>query len=406
MAIIGANSGTYTKADADRKRALAKQLMGSDFRARNPLGALAMSLEGGLSGVYDKEASGAEAAGNKQIAELLAGKDYAGVLGNEWANPQQAALASMLQGREWNQQDQQANWAREDARFAQQQAVPDWEFFESGGDRYRFNAKDPNSDPELFFDGPDAAPEPPRIEEAFDPVTGRPIKKQWGGEAGWQDFGGVAAPKDPLVTVNTGETSDGALNKALSTKEGESWATIKDAGMVAGAMAQDLALLDELIKVAPQGPIIGPLAETFKGFSSAGDAFQSIVKRVAPSLRTPGSGATSDIEYQGFLDSLPALKNSPEGNMLINQIMKSKAAINKQRSDIVTAYQAGDLSAEQARAEMARLNSASIVTPEMRQALAGVGAGEPSAAPEVGAVVEGFVYEGGDPSLQSSWRKL
>jgi hypothetical protein len=86
--------------------------------------------------------------------------------------------------------------------------------------------------------------------------------------------------------------------------------------------------------------------------------------------------------------------------------MKSKAAINKQRSDIVTAYQAGDLSATEARAEMARLNSASIVTPEMRQALAGVGAAEPSAAPEVGAVVDGFVYEGGDPSLQSSWRKL
>lgn len=405
MAIIGQESGSYTPQDVARKRKLAEMLMAGGQQAREPFGALAQGLRGALSGWNEYEADQAEAGGRKTIAELLQKGDYQGVLGNEWSSPQQSAVASMLQGREWNQQDQQANWAREDARFAQQQAVPDWEFFESGGDRYRFNAKDPNSDPELFFDGPDAAPEPPRIEEAFDPVTGRPIKKQWGGEAGWQDFGGVAAPKDPLVTVNTGETSDGALNKALSTKEGESWATIKDAGMVAGAMAQDLALLDELIKVAPQGPIIGPLAETFKGFSSAGDAFQSIVKRVAPSLRTPGSGATSDIEYQGFLDSLPALKNSPEGNALINQIMKSKAAINKQRSDIVTAYQAGEMTAADARSAMADLNSASVITPEMRQALAGVGANEPSAAPQVGTVVDGWVFNGGDPSLQSSWSK-
>ncbi len=164
MAIIGANSGTYTKADADRKRALAKQLMGSDFRARNPLGALAMSLEGGLSGAYDKEASGAEAAGNKQIAELLAGKDYAGVMGNEWANPQQSALASMLQGREWNQQDQAANWAREDSRFAQQQALerekmsqPEWGFENINGDIVAFNKRDPSGGTQTVYDGPDQA---------------------------------------------------------------------------------------------------------------------------------------------------------------------------------------------------------------------------------------------------------
>lgn len=401
MAIIGQDSGTYTKADADRKRELAKQLMGSGFRAKNPLGALAMALEGGVSGMYDKEASGAEAAGSKQIAELLQGKDYAGVMGNEWANPQQSALASMLQGREWNQQDQAANWAREDSRFAQQQALerekmsqPEWGFENINGDIVAYNKRDPSGGTQTVYDGPAPVADQPTSVQEFQFSQENPEFAQF-----------LQNKSGPLVNVNTGDGADSALNKALSTQEGESWATIKDAGMVAGAMGQDLGLLDELIKVAPQGPIIGPLAETFKGFNSAGDAFQSIVKRVAPSLRTPGSGATSDIEYQGFLDSLPALKNSPEGNMLINQIMKSKAAINKQRSDIVTAYQAGDLSAEQARAEMARLNSASIVTPEMRKALAGVGATEPSGAPEVGTVVEGWVYNGGDPSLQSSWSK-
>lgn len=405
MAVIGQDSGSYTPQDVERKRRWAEILLKGGQTAKEPFGALAQGLRGAMAGWNDYEAGQAEAAGRKTVAELLQNKDYTGAIGSEWASPQQSAIASLLQGREWNQQDQQAQWAREDARVAAEAAQPDWQFFEQGGDRYRFNAKDPNSRPEVFFDGPDPVPEAPQIEEAFDPATGRPIKKQWGGAAGWQDFGGVAAPKDPLVAVNTGDTSDGALNKALSDAEGKSWATIKDAGMVAGAMSQDLGLLDELIKVAPQGPIIGPLAETFKGFSSAGDAFQSIVKRVAPSLRTPGSGATSDIEYQGFLDSLPALKNSPEGNRMINEIMKTKAAINKQRSDVVTAFQAGEIDVNEARRKMADLNNASIITPEMRKALAGVGANEPLAPPKVGDVIDGHVYQGGDPSLQSSWVK-
>lgn len=405
MAIIGQDSGSFTPQDVERKRKLAAMLLQGQQQAKEPFGALAQGLRGALSGWNEYEADQAEAGGRKTMADLLQKGDFQGVLGNEWSSPQQAALASALMGRDWQQQDQQANWAREDARAAAAASRPEFKMFEAGGDQYRYNANDPNSRPELFFDGPEAAPGAPQIEEAFDPVTGRPIKKQWGGDAGWQDFGGVAAPKDPLVTVNTGDAPDSALNKALSTKEGESWATIKDAGMVSGAMGQDLGLLDELIKVAPQGPIIGPLAETFKGFSSSGDAFQSIVKRVAPSLRTPGSGATSDIEYQGFLDSLPALKNSPDGNRMINTIMKTKAALNKQRSDIVTAYQAGDLSIGDARKAMSELNSTPLMTPEMKSALAGVGGGETTEAPTVGAVVDGFVFKGGDPANPNSWTR-
>lgn len=169
MAIFGPqSSGQLSKADADRKRELAKQLMGSSFRAVNPLGALAMGLEGSVSGLYDQDASGAEKAGNAQVAELLAGKDYTGAMGNEWASPQQAALAATLQGRDWQVGDRNAQWAREDARAAQARAEaaaaasrPEFKMFEAGGDQYRYNANDPNSRPELFFDGPDAAPDLP-----------------------------------------------------------------------------------------------------------------------------------------------------------------------------------------------------------------------------------------------------
>lgn len=422
MALIGeANSGAYSRADVDRKRRLAEMLMKDDFQAREPFGALAKGLTGARAGFEEGQAAQGEKQGNQIMAGLLKGKDWQGVMGSEWATPQNLAMASMLQGREWNQQDQQANWAHEDANRSSDRAWErglmdtkrGWELSDVQSER---DYNSPLRDAQL--EGANLTNETNQFgldqaREGFKTLVTPEERSQYGISPGdktpWQlgpdgrlyDFG-----KGAGVTVNTGDTADGALNKALSTKEGESWAAVKDAGMVAGAMSQDLGLLDELIKVAPQGPIIGPLAETFKGFSSAGDAFQSVVKRVAPSLRTPGSGATSDIEYQGFLDGLPALKNAPEANVLINSVMKSKAAINKKRSDVVTSYQNGDMTIGDARRAMADLNNTSILTPEMRQALAGVGAGEPSAAPEVGAVVEGFVYEGGDPSLQSSWRKM
>jgi len=176
------------------------------------------------------------------------------------------------------------------------------------------------------------------------------------------------------VSLNTGEGADAALNKKLSEKEGEAWAGYKEAATVSASNAQDFAVLDELIQIAPQGPITGRLAETFKGFSSAGDAFQSIVKRIAPTLRAPGSGATSDIEYDGMLRSLPALGNTPEANAMIASIMKAKSDINIRRGELITQYQNGDMSIGDARRQMNELNRASILTPEMRRALDGLGA--------------------------------
>lgn len=201
------------------------------------------------------------------------------------------------------------------------------------------------------------------------------------------------------VTVN-GEPADGNLRKKLDEKTGELWSTYQEQGANSAAMAQDMQVMDELIQLAPQGPLTGRLAEAFPGFSAAGDAFQSIVKRVAPTLRAPGSGSTSDIEYDGMLRALPALRNKPEANALIAEIMKAKAQINIERSNIVNDYSTGDLSAKKARELMADLNSRSILTPEMEKALAGL---TPQSGPEIGTVEDGYRFRGGDPSDPNNW---
>lgn len=172
------------------------------------------------------------------------------------------------------------------------------------------------------------------------------------------------------VNVSTGENG---LQKELDGEEAKVWSGYLKTGTVAASNAGDFQVLGELIKVAPQGPLTGRLAEALPGVSSAGDAFNSIVKRVAPTLRAEGSGATSDIEYDGMLRSLPALRNQPEANAMILQIMGAKNQINMERAEIVRQFRNREIDATQARRAMSELDARSIMTPEMRSALAGIG---------------------------------
>jgi len=190
------------------------------------------------------------------------------------------------------------------------------------------------------------------------------------------------------VTVGGGP-SDDKLRGKLMEKEGELWSTYLQTGATSAGTVQDMAALDELIKVAPQGPVTGRLAEMFPGFSSAGDAFQSIVKRVAPTLRAPGSGATSDIEYDGMLRSLPALRNSPEANAAIAAMMKAKASLNVERARVIEEYQNGVIEAPEARKRMAELDKRSIMSPEVA-AILGVDAPAEAAPSQAGGVPEGI----------------
>jgi hypothetical protein len=175
-----------------------------------------------------------------------------------------------------------------------------------------------------------------------------------------------------VTNVNMADESQTNLNKELAKAEGVTIATYLKQGPIAAGSMQDLTLLDEVLQYAPQDPITGRLVEMFPGVSSAGAAAQSIIKRVAPTLRAEGSGSTSDIEYAGMLSSLPALQNYPEANSAIVAMMKAKAAIDIERAQIVRDYANSAQTTEDARAMRSRLSeieSRSIMTPEMRRVI-------------------------------------
>lgn len=211
------------------------------------------------------------------------------------------------------------------------------------------------------------------------------------------------------VNVETGGT--GELRKKLDGKQGESWSTILDAGTASAGTVNDIEILGELSKQAPTGPITGRLAQAFPGVNSAADAFQSVISRVAPTLRAPGSGATSDIEYEGMVKSLPSLRNKPEANAAIIGMMRAKADINIKRAEVITRYQNGEISDADARRELGSMNRVSIMTPQLQGLLQATGeqkapAPAPSSGPQPGMIEGGYRFKGGDPSKPESWEPV
>jgi hypothetical protein len=107
----------------------------------------------------------------------------------------------------------------------------------------------------------------------------------------------------------------------------------------------------------------------FPNFSTAGSAFTAIVNQIAPTMRVEGSGATSDMEMNLFMQGLPRLRNSPEANEGIIGIMERKSQIDMRRGALARqAFEQPERRSDIER-ELQALDQQSIMTPDIRKLL-------------------------------------
>jgi len=195
------------------------------------------------------------------------------------------------------------------------------------------------------------------------------------------DLGPASAPVEPLppaveeqkirmAQASRPETniSVGAEEKSFNKKGGELRAKrfddiITSAGQASEMIGNIESLRDmgegiETGKVAEFKAAIGPYAQAL-GVDIEGlgpmQAYEAVVTRIAPSLRTPGVGAMSDFELRQFLKALPSLGKTPEGNELLTNTLESVAQHRIAAADIASAALSGDIDPDEAERQIRAL---------------------------------------------------
>ncbi len=115
-----------TKAQLDRDRKVAEALRpGAGYKPQGVWSLLGGLAQEGVAAYRDSETDKSEKAATDaygaQWKGLSDGYDEAELInlaGNEFGTQQQSAISNALMGRNWQQQDQTAQWAREDSRAA------------------------------------------------------------------------------------------------------------------------------------------------------------------------------------------------------------------------------------------------------------------------------------------------
>lgn len=103
---------------------------------------------------------------------------------------------------------------------------------------------------------------------------------------------------------------------------------------------------------------IGPYAESLgikvDGLSDI-QLYESITNRLAPTLRAPGSGSTSDIEFKGFMRAIGPLSNTPAAREMILDTFEAASRNDVARADIASRLAQKEITRGQAEKELRSL---------------------------------------------------
>jgi hypothetical protein len=165
------------------------------------------------------------------------------------------------------------------------------------------------------------------------------------------------------TNVNVDQKSETEFAKASGAGLSKRFQGISEEG---DAARQDLALVGQLrdlggvVQTGGMAAARAWLAD--KGIKlgdniAAVEVYSSIIDKLTPGQRVPGSGATSDYEAKLFKSSLPRLINSPEGNAIIMQTLAGLAQSKIDRATIAEKALIGELKPGEAVKQLQALPS-------------------------------------------------
>lgn len=177
-------------------------------------------------------------------------------------------------------------------------------------------------------------------------------------------FGPAGTTINNNMPDKKGETK---FAETLGAKQAERWNNYITEGDVAqGRMADIQTLRETSRRLGSQGAagnlkaIIGPYAESL-GIKMDGlpdiQLYTSIVNRLAPKMREPGSGSTSNIEFEGFVRAIGPLSNTPAAREMILDTFEAATRNDLARAEIATRLATGEISRGQAERDLRALPS-------------------------------------------------
>lgn len=171
-----------------------------------------------------------------------------------------------------------------------------------------------------------------------------------------------AARTNVTTNVAAGEKE---FEKELSKGQAKRWNDMIESGGAASKKLVDINTMREISQRAgSQGATadfkraIGPYAEALgikiDGLSDV-QAYDQVIQRLAPQQRASGSGSTSDIEFEGFLRSLPALNQDPAAREVGLNTMEALTRDDIARGDIASRLATREITRVQAEKELRAL---------------------------------------------------
>lgn len=166
-------------------------------------------------------------------------------------------------------------------------------------------------------------------------------------------------------SITIDQKGEGEFEKEFGKDNAKRWSGYIKEGDAAKDRMGDINTLREISRsLGSQGVaanvklVLGPYAESvgipIDGLSDI-QLWDSVTQKLAPQMRVPGSGSTSDIEFKGMLRAIGQLSNNPEAREKILDTFEAAARNDMTRSEIASKLATKEISRSDAEKALREL---------------------------------------------------